>query len=755
MSAACLDGSPPGVGTIGVVRSRSETEDAAPAAASPGRDARKVLRGGKAFARECDELLEAAARARAVVVAEYQAAIEAARQGRFIRLPVEQLREPYGARFPLTALQRAGYQTAAQVLEASTEKLAQAKGISVETAVKLHRAAVVRRGELEHDATIRLEPGLTDELARALYDYDRVERLLGPLRARAEQYRDDAGRLRKSARPLHGRLRWMLSGPKRKAEAAEALGTLTKLLDDPGKAKFLEDLRRARQAVEDTTPPPIALVWRDFTARSAAYYSALDAALGEDVDVKTGGSREAELPPEVVAAVEAQPLDTSRLTATLRGYQHFGARYALAQKAVVLGDEMGLGKTVQAIAALAHLSASGRKHFFVVCPSSVMANWEREIGRLSTLTSWRVHGSGERDKVLSRWAREGGVAITTFDTLRVLAVPPRPLGLAVVDEAHFIKNPETARAKNVRALIKRAEHTILLSGTPLENRVAEFTELIGYLRPDLADALERSDEGDDPAAFRRIAAPAYLRRNQKDVLKELPEMVAVDEWVEFTDADQQEYREAVIAGHIMYVRQAAYRSGAASAKLQRLVELVDEARDNGLKVLIFSYFREVLATVEQALGERVVGRVTGDIAPGARLDLVDAFTKVDGHAVLLSQIDAGGTGLNVQAASVVILCEPQFKPSTEDQAIARAHRMGQNRVVQVYRLLAKDSVDDALLARLGAKAQLFDRYARRSAVADSSPSAVDGDLAAVSERVLARDLLAGEQKRLGVRRSGG
>ncbi|GAA1981103.1 DEAD/DEAH box helicase [Catenulispora subtropica] len=608
------------------------------------------------------------------------------------------------------------------------------------------------RGEVDDDSAIRLEPGLTDRLARALYDYDRIERLIGPLRAKAEQYRDEAGRLRGSAKPLRGKLRWMLSGPKRKAEAAEALGTLTKLLDDPARTAFLEDLRRAHQAVGDTAPPPMAVVWRDFNQRSAAYYSALDAALGEAVDTKTGGSREAELPPEVVAAVEAQPLDTSLLTATLRGYQHFGARYALAQKAVVLGDEMGLGKTVQAIAALAHLSASGRKHFFVVCPSSVMANWEREIERLSSLTSFRVHGSGERDKVLNRWARQGGVAITTFDTLRVVSVPPRPLGLAVVDEAHFIKNPETARAKNVRALLKRAEHTILLSGTPLENRVAEFTELLGYLRPDLADALDRSDESDDPAAFRRIAAPAYLRRNQKDVLKELPEMVAVDEWVEFTDADQQAYHDAVMAGHIMYVRQAAYRSGAASAKMQRLVELVDEARENGLKVLIFSYFREVLATVEQALGERVVGSITGDTIPGTRLDLVDGFSKIDGHAVLLSQIDAGGTGLNVQAASVVILCEPQFKPSTEDQAIARAHRMGQNRVVRVYRLLAKDSVDDALLARLGAKARLFDRYARRSAVADFSPSAVDGELAG-SERALARDLLAGEQERIGVRRS--
>ncbi|MFD0636164.1 DEAD/DEAH box helicase [Catenulispora yoronensis] len=473
--------------------------------------------------------------------------------------------------------------------------------------------------------------------------------------------------------------------------------------------------------------------------------------VGEDVEATTGGgSRDVELPPDVVKAVEGQPLDTTLLTATLRRYQHFGARYALAQKAVVLGDEMGLGKTVQAIAAMAHLAANERRHFFVVCPASVMANWEREIAKLSSLTTWRLHGA-EREKSLAGWGRKGGVAITTFETLRVLAIPARMLGMVVVDEAHFIKNPDTARAKNVRTLIKRSEHTILLSGTPIENRVAEFTELIGYLRPDLSDALDRSDESDDPTAFRRIAAPAYLRRNQKDVLKELPELVAVDEWVEFTDADRQAYTEAVLAGHIMYVRQAAYRAGAAAAKAQRLVEIVDEAQDTGLKVLIFSYFREVLATVEQLLGERVVGQITGDSTPATRLDLVDQFSRVDGHAVLLSQIDAGGTGLNVQAASVVILCEPQFKPSTEDQAIARAHRMGQTRVVQVYRLVAKDSVDDALLARLGAKAQLFDRYARRSVVADSSASAIDGELATGGEAALARDLMAGEKKRIGLR----
>ncbi|MBW8805092.1 MAG: DEAD/DEAH box helicase [Catenulisporales bacterium] len=714
----------------------------------PGRDARKTLRAGKAFTRDCDALLEAVEKARAKVVAEYEAAAAAARRGRFAELAVDRLRDPYGARFPLTALQRAGYSSAAQVLNAPTQRLAQAKGISHETAVKLHRAAVVLRGDMEATSTVRLEPGRADKLVLALHEYDRVARLASPVRAAAEHHREEASRLGDTAKPLRGKLRWLFTGKGRKAEAVEALGTLTEKLAAPETSDFTADLRQARTRLAEDDKTSLAAIWRDFDKRSAAYYAALDAALGGKVDATTGGGKQVELPPEVVAAVEAQPLDTSLLTATLRGYQHFGARYALAQKAVVLGDEMGLGKTVQAIAALAHLTAAGRRHFFVVCPASVMANWEREIANLSALSSWRVHGNGERDRMLARWTRQGGVAITTYDTLRVLTVPRTPLGMVVVDEAHYIKNPETARAKNVRSLMNRAEHTMLLSGTPMENRVAEFAGLIGYLRPDLAGALERSDEHDDSHAFRRIAAPAYLRRNQKDVLKELPELVAVDEWVEFTNADDREYRDAVLAGHIMHVRQAAYRAGAASAKAQRLVELVDEARENGLKVLIFSYFREVLTMVAQALGDRVVGQVTGDTPPATRQELVDRLSAIDGHAVLLAQIDAGGTGLNVQAASVVILCEPQFKPSTEDQAIARAHRMGQNRVVRVYRLLAKDSVDDALLARLGAKARLFDRYARRSIVADSSPSAIDGERAELSEAVLARDLLAGEQARI-------
>jgi SNF2 family DNA or RNA helicase len=240
-------------------------------------------------------------------------------------------------------------------------------------------------------------------------------------------------------------------------------------------------------------------------------------------------------------------------------------------------------------------------------------------------------------------------------------------------------------------------------------------------------------------------APVYLRRNQEDVLTELPDLVQIDEWEEFGRVDGEAYRDAVMSGNFMAMRRAAFADPEHSAKLQRLVEIADEAGDNDHKVVVFSYFRDVLATVHAALGPRAFGPLTGDVPPTQRQALVDEFTAADGHAVLVSQIQAGGVGLNMQAASVVVLCEPQVKPTMEFQAIARAHRMGQVRKVQVHRLLIENSVDQRMLEILDSKTHLFDAYARRSDLADSTPDAVD-----ISEVELARRVVAAEQERLAV-----
>lgn len=249
----------------------------------------------------------------------------------------------------------------------------------------------------------------------------------------------------------------------------------------------------------------------------------------------------------------------------------------------------------------------------------------------------------------------------------------------------------------------------------------------------------------------------YLRRNQSDVLEELPPRVETQDWVEFESEDLDAYREAVASGNFMAMRQAAYmpETPAGSAKLARLVEIVDESLANGRKIVVFSFFRHVLSTVATVLGEVVVGSLTGSIAPAQRQELVDEFTATGSPAVLVSQIQAGGVGLNMQVASVVILTEPQWKPSAEDQAVARCHRMGQSRRVNVHRLLAEDSVDQRMLDILATKSVLFDEYVRRSDLKDVSPDAVDVSDADATQQVVSqaeaeRRIVEVERRRLGL-----
>ena len=153
-----------------------------------------------------------------------------------------------------------------------------------------------------------------------------------------------------------------------------------------------------------------------------------------------------DLPDEIVEAVRALELDAQYLTASLRGYQSFAARFALVQRKVIIGDEMGLGKTVEALAVVAHLRAKGFHHALVVCPAAVVTNWVREVASKTGLRAHRLHGP-DRAGAAKDWIRHGGVAVTTFDTLRwyrAEIVPPE-VGCVIVDEAHYIKNPDTQR----------------------------------------------------------------------------------------------------------------------------------------------------------------------------------------------------------------------------------------------------------------------------------------------------------------------
>ncbi len=291
----------------------------------------------------------------------------------------------------------------------------------------------------------------------------------------------------------------------------------------------------------------------------------------------------------------------------------------------------------------------------------------------------------------------------------------------------------------------------------MENRVDEFKTLVGHLQPGVARSLRAIDGLLGADRFRSLVAPVYLRRNQTDVLEELLPRIETDAWVEFTFEDLAAYRAAVASGNFMAMRRAAYVSGTPKglAKLSRLAEIVEEAMSNGRKVVVFSFFRDVLATVASVLDNVVTGPITGSVNPTLRQRIIDEFSEQARPGVLVSQIEAGGVGLNLQAASVVILTEPQWKSTTEDQAIARCHRMGQARPVAVHRLLAQDSVDERMLEVLGRKGALFDEYVRRSAIAQASADTIDVSTLPIVEGVAAqaeleRRIIEMERKRLGL-----
>jgi superfamily II DNA or RNA helicase len=656
-------------------------------------------------------------------------------------VPVDRIREVSTGRLRVGPVESAGFRTVAQVLGATTQELDAIGGVGPKTARLLRDAAQQIFDAVDDALTFRIEhypaDPLATDLVRALYAHEQVARFFDAWGERVDVDVPKLARLAEVGALRTTLVKRLFAGRERTAAADTALTRLRETVDGLDASGVTNALERLDRTLTDTSD---AEVWRDYEARAAAYFTALGELVDLGIDVEAS---EGYLPEEVVDQVFAQDLDTSLLTVSLRGYQAFGARYALVQRRTILGDEMGLGKTVQAIAAMAHLAARGRRHFLVICPASVAANWAREVAAHSRLAV-RVLQGDERDAGIRTWVADGGVGIVTFPQLGHLRATgmPRP-ALLVVDEAHYVKNPRAQRSERTAAWAGTAERVLFMSGTPMENTVDEFRSLVHYLKPDVAESIDPAAGLAGAAAFRRSVATVYLRRNQEDVLTELPELVQVDEWERFGKHDGAAYRRAVLKRSFADMRRAAFvQAPEPTAKLVRLREIVAEAMDNNRKVVVFSFFRDVIETVLAELGPLAIGPITGSVPARRRQELVDEFTRSPEPKVLVSQIEAGGVGLNIQAASVVILCEPQVKPTVEAQAIARAHRMGQVRTVQVHRLLVEDSVDERLLEILGTKAELFAEYAGRSTVA-AAPGAGD-----VADAELARRIVEEESARL-------
>ena len=613
-------------------------------------------------------------------------------------------------------LRNAGVDNVWQVSQLSFREICDIEGLGEQSAWKIQDTAKQITQNTKDTIRIRIRvdnPGETDHaLIRALY----IRLHSRNLRQQCQQlYESNHGALQQELASVQQGLSgfgWLFKSKSKKQQIADAAETLAaRLSGDFGNGVLLNAWMQVENASMDTC-------WADYKGNAAAYFAELEQ-LGlnwERQETVPGG-----LPAQLAAEIEARELDLRHLKATLRSYQTFGAKYIVHQKKTLLGDEMGLGKTVQAIASMAALAAEGKSHFMVVCPASVLINWCREIQKFSDLEVTKVHGNDEQ--ALLHWRENGGVAVTTFESICRFTLPEKfKISMVVTDEAHYVKNPDTLRTKALLKLLQKTEYVLFMSGTPLENRVEEMCFLVSCLQPQIAAELEEVKFLSTADQFRQQLAPVYLRRTRDDVLQELPDLIDKEQWCVLGDTEQKAYRDAVLSENFMAMRQVSWHTAMLkdSSKASRLLELCDQAKEQKRKVIVFSFFRSTLQKVTELLGDRCMEPITGSISPQRRQEIVDAFGQAEDGAVLVSQVQAGGTGLNIQSASVIIFCEPQIKPSIENQAISRAYRMGQVRDVLVYRLLADETVDERMVELLKGKQQQFDSFADESVVGEES-----------------------------------
>jgi SNF2 family DNA or RNA helicase len=664
------------------------------------------------------------------------------------QLDVEKLRDATEETIRVETLRKYGHNNIASIYHSSAQQLEHIPGISGESAREIKAIADAMYTAIQQTISYGVDiKDLSPEDIDVITNLQALDKIRSSTRGATSKMKPVAETLTTAlanTTPLKSRLRWLFTNSDNKAKALDALTTIAALIGDPITTTLLETARQGLTAVEK--PQTITPV-NDFEKRASDYYALL-----EDVtDTKTSTLANRHFTQELLDKIEAQELDTSKINATLRRYQSFGGKFALTQNRVIIGDEMGLGKTLQAISALSHRKANGAHRFLVIAPASVIINWTREIETRSDLTVIKIHGEDHPEQ-LQLWIEKSGVGLTTYDTLKSFLldssqIKALAIDTIIADEAHYVKNLHTGRAKTITKWIDNAPNVIFLTGTPMENRVGEFINLAKLLDPNLGNSLDRTVLASGPEPFKQAVAPIYLRRNTSEVLKELPDLIEVEEYCNWDGVDTKFYESAVARGNFMGMRQATFvgLEGQLPSKLIRLLELVEEAFDSNQKVIVFSYFRNTIDLVTKHLGENAIGPITGSTSSQERQNLVDQFQNSPEPKVLVGQIQAAGTGLNIQAASVIILCEPQIKPSLETQAIARAHRMGQVRNVQVHRLIVPDSVDEIMLQMLATKQAEFDDYARESVLADGATTAKDKN-----EESMAKVIVLEERRRLGI-----
>lgn len=424
------------------------------------------------------------------------------------------------------------------------------------------------------------------------------------------------------------------------------------------------------------------------------------------------------------------------LDAELRHYQQVGVDWLHFLRDTgmggILADDMGLGKTLQALCVI-------EAPALVICPTSVLHNWASEAARFRPSLKICVYHGPQR--VLDA---ENAVVLTTYGILRgdIERLSQIQWKVAVLDEAQAIKNPDSQVARSAYKL--NADFRLTLTGTPVENRLEELWSQLHFTnrgllggRRDFRDRYEKPISIGEPGVAGRLReriAPFVLRRMKEEVAPELPprtDMVlrctlSRDERLVY-DAVRAATREQIAAqlgkGNsvlaaleaLLRLRQAACHTGLvpgheaeSSSKVRLLAETLDEVVSEGHKALVFSQWTSLLDRVEPALRKEGIDFVRLDGTTRNRKDVVDQFQADDGPPVFLISLRAGGTGLNLTAADHVFLLDPWWNPAVEEQAADRAHRIGQDKPVMVYRIVAEDTVEERILALQDRKRALAD-----------------------------------------------
>lgn len=437
------------------------------------------------------------------------------------------------------------------------------------------------------------------------------------------------------------------------------------------------------------------------------------------------------------------------LRATLRPYQLAGLKWLDYLHSCHLGgclaDDMGLGKTVQTIALFVQWYPKTKAPTIVVMPRSLLFNWAGELATFAPKLSTHIHYGQGRD-----WeeALRHKIILTTYGTLRadIGAIARKTFHAVVLDESQAIKNELTQTAKAVFAL--KAPFRLALSGTPVENHLAELYALFRFLNPsmfpnraeferDYAQPIQQRNDAEAATALRKKIYPFILRRRKADVLKELPDKVEQTLIVEMGSAQKAHYEsrrrfyKEVVSGEIerhgvaksqfaileafLELRQIATvpeskTDGAiTSAKRERLLEALHEAIDNGHKCLVFTNFLAGVEQVCESLNAEGIEHLRMTGATSKRGVLVERFQEDSRIKVFVMTLKTGGLGLNLTAADTVFILDPWWNTAAEAQAVDRAHRIGQKQTVFTYRLIARGSIEEKIQALQERKKTIIDQ----------------------------------------------